>query len=66
MVPVDIPNGRTESMIERFDSESVKGKLLLNCFIAFLEIFPSMSKCCQKRPGWEKQMSPRNTGQRNT
>ena len=39
VVPVNIPNGRTEHTTKKFDGE-LKGELLLNCFIAFLKTFP--------------------------
>ena len=40
VVSVDIPTGRTERTIGRFDRELNERELLLNCFIAFLETYP--------------------------
>ena len=49
VVLVEIPEGRSEHMTERFDSEA-KGELLLNFFIAFLETSRSRSSAIER--GW--------------
>ena len=51
VVPVDIYSRRTKHTTEPFDSES-KGKLLLNCFTAFLETFPAYQVLLEEARFW--------------